>query len=222
MTPPPVAEPPALRLLHVPSRVRAAVLLLPGGRAESLRPPTRLDLPSRRMVPFGRAVCRDLPGDVLLTALVRYRYRGWNGPRADPVRDARRALGELAALAPHLAVTLVGHSMGGRAALAVAGHPRVRGVVALAPWCVPGDPVRQLADRNLVVLHDPRDRTTSAAQSFAFARRAAGIGARVQTLPMRHGGHAMVRDAATWHRFTADAVASVLTGVPLLPQRPED
>ncbi|GAA4835362.1 alpha/beta hydrolase [Kitasatospora terrestris] len=210
-----IEEPSALKVLHTPGRARAAVLLLPGGRSEGLDPPGRLDLPARRMTPFARAVRRRLPGDVVLTARVRYRCRGWNGPRADPVRDARRALDELAAFAPHLAVVLVGHSMGGRAALAVADHPRVRGVVALAPWCPPGEPVDHLARRSLVVLHDPHDRRTSAAQSFAFARRAAAAGARVQTVPMPRGGHAMLRGASAWHRLAVDAVASVLTGLPL-------
>ncbi len=42
-------------------------------------------------------------------------------------------------------VALVGHSMGGRAALYAADHPAVRAVVGLAPWIEPGDPVAQLA-----------------------------------------------------------------------------
>ncbi|MFJ9456317.1 alpha/beta fold hydrolase [Kitasatospora sp. NPDC101447] len=215
---PHTALPPvALEVLHVPARMRVAVLLLPGGRSEDRTAPTRLDLPARRMTPFARALRRRLPGDVVLTARVRYRYRGWNGQDAHPVQDAGRALEELASFAPGLPVVLIGHSMGGRAAIAAAGRPQVRGVVALAPWCPPGDPVDQLAGRSLVVLHDRRDRVTSAVESFALARRAAAAGARVELVPMPRGRHAMLRNASMWHRLTVEAVASVLTGVPLLP-----
>ncbi|MEW1908439.1 alpha/beta fold hydrolase [Kitasatospora sp. NPDC085895] len=207
---------PALDVLHTPDSPQAVVLLLHGGRADSLAPPTRLNLPGRRMNPFARALRCQLPGDVVLIARVRYRYRGWNRPAAHPVQDARRALEELTDLAPGLPVALIGHSMGGRAAMAAAGHPAVRGVVALAPWCPPGEPVAHLAGRSLVILHDERDTVTSAAQSWDLARRAATADARVGTVAMPRGGHAMLRDARGWHRLTVDAVAAVLTGTPLV------
>ena len=38
-------------------------------------------------------------------------------------------------------VALVGHSLGGRAALLATGDERVRAVVGLATWLAPGDPV---------------------------------------------------------------------------------
>ncbi|GAA1072933.1 alpha/beta fold hydrolase [Kitasatospora arboriphila] len=217
MTRPP-AEPTtgALDLLHVPADPRAVVVLLHGGRADALAAPTRLNLPARRMDLFAGALRRGLPGDVVLIARVRYRHRGWNGPAAHPVQDARRALAGLAALAPGLPIALVGHSMGGRAAIAVADCPGVRGVVALAPWCPPGEPVAHLAGRSLVILHDDHDRVTSAEQSWALARRAAAARARVGTVAMPRGGHAMLRDARGWHRLTVDAVAAVLTGAPLV------
>ena len=40
---------------------------------------------------------------------------------------------------PDLPVCLIGHSLGGRAALLAAGQPTVAGVVALAPWVYPTD-----------------------------------------------------------------------------------
>jgi dienelactone hydrolase len=211
----PAAVPDALRLDHEPVHPRAAVLLLHGGRADGLAPPSWLNLPGRRMRPFGRAVRRQLPGDVVLIGSVRYRRRGWNGRAADPVDDARRALDALAGRVPDVPVVLVGHSMGGRAALAVAAHPAVAGVVALAPWCPPGEPVAHLSGRSVVLLHDERDRITSAAHTWAFARRAAAAGARVGTVAMPYGGHTMLRGARAWHRLTVDATAAVLTGAPL-------
>ncbi|WP_431683753.1 alpha/beta hydrolase [Kitasatospora sp. KL5] len=212
MTKPPAPPTDALDLLHVPDSPRVVVVLLHGGRADSLAAPTRLNLPARRMDLIARALRRGLPGDAVLIARVRYRHRGWNGRAAHPVHDARRALQELAALVPGLPIALVGHSMGGRAAISAADRPGVRGVVALAPWCPPDEPVAHLAGRSLVILHDEHDRVTSAEQSWALARRAAAARARVGTVAMPCGGHAMLRDARGWHRLTVDAVAAVLAG----------
>ncbi|MFD9691717.1 alpha/beta hydrolase [Kitasatospora sp. NPDC059146] len=199
-----------LRIHHRPAVPHAGVLLLPGGRADGLAPPRRVNLPALRMVLFARALRRALPRAVV--ASVRYRHRGWNGSRADPVTDARSALVELEGLAPGAPLLLVGHSMGARAALAAAGRPSVAGVVALAPWCPPGDPVGQLNGRRVLVLHDGADRVTSAALAWEFARRAAAAGAVVEAVPMARGGHTMVRGARAWHRLTAAFAAAVLGG----------
>ncbi|MEU8682763.1 alpha/beta fold hydrolase [Streptomyces sp. NPDC048611] len=198
-----------------PDTPRAAVLLLHGGRADGLGPPPRLNLPALRMRPFGSAVSRALRGREVLLASVRYRCRGWNGPRADAARDARAALDELAARAPDTPVVLVGHSMGGRAALLTGGHPAVRGIVALAPWCPPGEPVAHLRDRTLVLLHDAEDRVTDAEGSWLLADRARRAGARAHTIAMPRGGHTMLRGAHHWHRLTVDLVAALLDGGPL-------
>ncbi|MFJ9944364.1 alpha/beta hydrolase [Streptomyces erythrochromogenes] len=126
---------------HRPAQgATAAVLLLHGGRADALSPPPRLNLPALRMRPFAAAVTRATAHDDVFVAHVRYRYRGWNGHHAHPVADVRRALDELRAAAGPIPVVLVGHSMGGRAALRAAEDPQVEGVVALAPWCPPGHP----------------------------------------------------------------------------------
>jgi pimeloyl-ACP methyl ester carboxylesterase len=138
-------NPDALQVRCRPERPTAIVLLLHGGRADSLTPVPRLSLAKARMRPFATAISRRSWGHHVLVAEVRYRCRGWNGHRADPARDAARAVEDLAALTPGLPVVLIGHSMGARAALAVAGHDAVHGVVALAPWCPPGEPVAQLS-----------------------------------------------------------------------------
>jgi dienelactone hydrolase len=198
--------------LAFPAAPRAAVLLLHGGRADSLAPPRALDLPALRMRPFGTALRRAPRGREVALARVRYRHRGWNGDAAHAAEDAREALAELTARAPGVPVVLIGHSMGGRAALRVAGHPAVAGVVALAPWCPPGEPAAQLRGRALAVLHDPADRVTSARQSRAYAARAAAEGARAHVVAMPCGGHAMLRGARRWHRLAAGLALAMLAG----------
>ena len=58
-------------------------------------------------------------------------------------------------------VVIVGHSMGARTGARVADDPSVRGLVALAPWFPPGEPVAALQGKDLVVAHGRRDRITS-------------------------------------------------------------
>ncbi|MET9619496.1 MULTISPECIES: alpha/beta hydrolase [unclassified Streptomyces] len=193
-----------------PARPAAAVLLLHGGRADGLEPPPPLNLPALRMRPFATAIARATRDSDVLVAEVRYRHRGWNGERRDAARDAEAALARLRELAGEVPVVLVGHSMGGRAALRAAGDPLVRGVVALAPWCPPGEPVGHLAGCLLRLLHDERDRVTSAAESWDFVRRARLAGADAAGIPMPAGGHAMLRDAGTWHRRAAELAAAAL------------
>ncbi|QXE33418.1 MULTISPECIES: alpha/beta hydrolase [Streptomyces] len=200
----------ALVLDRTSARPRAAVLVLHGGRSKSERPPGRINPPGVRMWPFSRAVLRATDGYDVVVGRVRYRYQGWNGGRADAARDARRALDELEELAGPVPVVLVGHSMGGRAALAVAGHDRVSGVVALAPWCPRGEPVEQLAGCRAVLLHGDRDRVTDPRETVELAARARAAGAEACAVLLPGGDHAMLRRAATWHRLTTGSVTALL------------
>ncbi|MEU0404306.1 alpha/beta fold hydrolase [Streptomyces sp. NPDC006197] len=197
---------------YAPPEPRGAVLVLPGGRSEGPGAPPFLDLPALRMRPFATALLRPARANQVLVAQVRYRHRGWNGERADPVQDTEAVLAGLRARIGEVPVVLVGHSMGGRAALRAAGDPAVRGVVALAPWCPPGEPVAHLAGRRLYLLHDETDRITAAAQSWAFVRRARAIGADAVGIPMSVGGHTMLRGASRWHRMTTQLAMGLLAG----------
>ncbi|WTB19454.1 alpha/beta hydrolase [Streptomyces sp. NBC_00829] len=196
---------------------RAAVLLLHGGRADALEPPTPLNLPGIRMRPFGRAIARATADHDVVLGGVNYRHRGWNGTRADAARDALRALDELAFLTGPLPVVLVGHSMGGRAALRAASHPLVEAVVGLAPWCPEGEPVDHLAGRRIVLVHGDRDRVTDPRGSWDLADRARVAGAESCALRMPGGDHAMLRGARSWHALTTRLVAGLLRLGPLPP-----
>ncbi|MFD3696968.1 alpha/beta hydrolase [Streptomyces sp. NPDC058646] len=205
----------ALVVRRDPPRPRAAVLFLHGGRADALEAPPALNAPGVRTALFASALIRATRGDRIAVARVRYRHRGWNGTREDPVHDAREALGELVRRMGEVPVVLVGHSMGGRAALRVAGRPQVCGVVALAPWCPPHEPVAQLRERFVAVLHDQGDRVTSAEESWEFLERAAAAGARTLGVRMPAGGHGMLRDARTWHGVATSLALGMLGLAPL-------
>lgn len=197
----------------------AAVLVLHGGRESGLGPPPRgpLNLPALRMRPFARAVSRAArqQGAAVLVRPVAYGHRGWNGHRADPLHDAVRALDALYAEAGDVPVVLLGHSMGARAALRAAGHPLVRGVVGLAPWCPAEDPVDQLADRDVVLLHSTRDRVTSPRATELLTTRARRAGARTSLITIPDSDHAMLRRAVLWHSLTARVVTGLLDLAPV-------
>jgi dienelactone hydrolase len=206
---------PALRLDRAAEPPQGAVLLLHGGTADALEPPTQWNLPGVRMRPFARAIARATVDHDVVLGRVSYRHRGWNGVRADAARDALRALDELAFLTGPVPVVLVGHSMGGRAALRAASHPLVEAVVGLAPWCPAGEPVAHLEGKRVVLVHGDRDRVTDPRGSWELAAAARAAGAESCALRMPGGDHAMLRRAGVWHALTARLVTGLLRLGPL-------
>jgi dienelactone hydrolase len=194
-----------------PARVRSIVLVLPGGRARS--PTTerrRTQLSYLRMVPFARLVHRRDGRDGMSVRILRYRFRGWDEPQQHPVQDARWALTELQRQHRDAPVVLLGHSMGGRAALRVADHPAVSAVCALAPWTTEDEPVRQLAGRSVLIAHGDRERTTDPRLSLRFAVRAKQVTPRVCRFEVLGDGHAMLRRAHDWAQLAARFVEGEL------------
>jgi len=159
------------------------------------------------MRPVMRMASSAVSLDETLLGQVRFRQRGWNDGAA--AIDVQRALSELNRLAGDVPVVLLGHAMGGRAALRAAAHPQVLGVVALAPWLPTGEPVSQLTGRSVLIMHgDGVPATREAAMGYVETARAAG--ARAGAVVVRHGGPWMLRRAGVWHRTAALAVGQML------------
>jgi pimeloyl-ACP methyl ester carboxylesterase len=192
------------------ARLDGAVLLLHGGKSESYDPVTRTNLTAARMWPFAAPILRRSGRASIAVGLLRDRYQGWNGTQAEPVRDALWALDETVKTFGSAPVVLVGHSMGGRAALRAAGHPTVRGVVALCPWLPESEPFAQLAGRSVLIAHAAQDKVTDPAASLRYAQRATLVADGVRYRRVAHSGHAMVCGAGRWHRMVADFVAEQL------------
>jgi pimeloyl-ACP methyl ester carboxylesterase len=209
---PAVTAAPALSVDTPRRPVRAIAVVLHGGRSVGAAPVRANQLAVLRMLPFARALTAAGSDRGLAVARLRYAVRGWNGAAQAPVGDVRWALDQLGARFPDVPVALVGHSMGGRAALCAAGHDAVRVVVGLAPWIEPGDPVAQLAGRRVLLAHGTRDRVTSPAASAAYARRAAEVASSVSYVSVSDERHAMLRRAAVWHDLAAGFVTGALLG----------
>ena len=195
-------------------RPESLVLVLHGGRARSRESAEPKRLAYRRMLPVARGLARAGPA----VHLLRYRFRGWNAPARDALRDAQWALGELAERFPGVPVALVGHSMGGRAALGAAGAPNVVAVCALAPWLDGSDPVVQLDGRTVLIAHGDRDRWTSPDASFAYAVRAQERGVRICRYVLPGAGHSMITSAWGWHALTRRFVLGALGTAPVDPR----
>ena len=192
-----------------------AVLALHGGRVRGRRAVGRLDLPMLRMYAIARSLADRLAPDGIAVWMLRYAVQGWNGADASPVADARWALRQVASHAD-VPVAIVGHSMGGRTALRVAGASNVAGVVALAPWIPPGEPMGDLAGRRLIIGHGTADRTTDPRASRAYASDAWGVASEVRCVDVPGEGHALLRKPGWWNEFAADSAREVLASTTAL------
>jgi fermentation-respiration switch protein FrsA (DUF1100 family) len=79
----------------------------------------------------------------------------------------------------------------------------VSAVAGLAPWLPPGEPVGQLAGRQILLVHGSADEVTSPGQTWAYAQRAGQL-AQVAAIEVQGGDHAMLRRARRWHEIAAE------------------
>jgi predicted esterase len=165
----------AVRTAGATDEVSGVVLLLPDGRADSHRRPSALSYAAQ--LPFARSLARAGVGDGLAVHVLRYRCRGWNADDAHPAEDAAWAADEVQRRYGDVPVCLVGHGMGGRAALRAAGHGAVTSVLAMAPWLPEQttdgpEPVKQLMGRRVLIVHGTNDERTDPELSYRLAERA--------------------------------------------------
>jgi dienelactone hydrolase len=201
---------PALSVFDGVDSPQAAVLVLHGGKDRSRAEVTGRSLSWQRAAGLGRTLGRRLDGDNVAVRLLRYRTAGWNGDGADRIADARWALVRIREHAGEVPVVVVGHSMGGRAACRVADDQLVRGVVALAPWLPPDDPVEALSGKELHAAHGRRDRITRARDTHAYVGRAAAVTSAASFTDMGDRGHYMLSGIHAWNGFALDRIRRIL------------
>lgn len=203
---------PRLQVVAAPRRPEGVVLLLhgggggPGAAAVSATQPSVL-----RMVPVAWRVAAA-GRRRLVVARVLNAFRGWH-PDRTPVEDAHWALDVLARRFGDLPSCLVGHSLGGRAALLSAvDRPRVSGVVLLAPWLHADDGVG-LRGRRVLLVHGDRDAVASPRRALAVAGTLAARN-EVGVVRLAEAGHTLVREHAVVDALTADFARTVLLDAP--------
>lgn len=197
---------------HVPADPHGIVLVLHGGAEKSRVPVSWWGLPVLRMEPFARAITRR-GGDDLAVVRLKYRVKGWNGTRQDPLHDVTWALKRIRFAFPGRPIALVGHSMGGRVALHLADQPDVAAVAALAPWIVGGVVASPRPGSRVLLMHGTNDRMTDPHRTELLAGRLRRDGVDVAHVRVDGETHPMLRHPSRWH----DTVATFATGALLRP-----
>lgn len=210
-----MSDEPRLIDVRVPDDPQGLVLVLHGGgsrRERMMVSPRQLSV--LRMVPIARRLAREGRGRLAVVRMLNS-ARGWAGAPT-PVDDVRWALAHLAdRFGRRLPTGLVGHSLGGRAALLASSEDGVRSVVALAPYLLPGDGPRVLGGRSFLTVHGDQDRIARIEPAAALARELERRGADSAFVLVAGGRHAMLR-----HHRRFDGLASAFTATVLLGEEP--
>jgi predicted esterase len=201
---------PRLDLVAAPPAARDLVVVAHGGQEHSLEEPHDWRHAILRMWPFAAAACQAAPR--ALVALLRYRYRGWNGDAAHAAADLRHVLAGVGDDVQRIA--LVGHSMGGRAVFSAADDPRVVGVLGLAPWLPVDEPQGRLPGRLVVLAHGVLDTTVDSRLTVQFAERARRSGLPLALFLAADEAHALLHRHGDWDELVRRFVRGCFGAAP--------
>ena len=166
--------------------------------------PTQLSV--IRMIPTARAVARAGRHRLAVYRLLNS-WRGWDSEHT-PVSDAVWAMSEVQQQVGDVPLGLIGHSLGGRAALLAGSAPGVVSVVALNPWVYPADSA-DLRGRKVLIVHGRQDRIASLERARQVGRNISRT-AEVEFVEIAGGKHAMLRHGREFDGRAADFTAKVL------------
>jgi dienelactone hydrolase len=204
---------PRLIETSVPRDPQGVALVLHGGasRGENMMvSPTQLSVV--RMIPIAARIARAGRGRLAVYRLLNS-VRGWDSHHT-PVQDARWAMAEIRRrLGRDVPVCLVGHSLGGRAALLAADEAGVVSAVALAPWVYANDAAAGLPGRRILIVHGTADRIAEPEKSAAVARNLARHGP-VSYVRVAGGKHAMLRHHREFDGLAAQFAIATLLDAP--------
>lgn len=194
-----------------PDDPEGAVLVLHGGAS---RRPGMMVSPAQlsvlRMIPIASRIAHAGKGKLAVFRVLNS-VRGWDSKHT-PVDDARWAMAQVRQRYGHaLPTCLVGHSLGGRAALLAGSAEEVRSVVALAPWLYSDEGEADLAGRQVLIVHGSADRIAKPANSAAVARRL-GQSTQVGYVLINGGKHAMLRHHTEFDGLATDFATATLLG----------
>jgi alpha-beta hydrolase superfamily lysophospholipase len=196
-----------------PDGARAVVLVLHGGAEKSHHVNKWRNVHVLRLRPFAHAIARAGQGRIAVARLL-FTEKGWNGDGAQPIAEARQALMMLRAAYPGVPIGVVGHSMGGRVALAIAGDEGVTAMVGLAPWVEKPDVARGGPGLRVLILHGTHDHITNPRGSQRMVTDLQGLGADAAYEPLKGENHALLRHP----RQVTDRTARWLADALLAPQ----
>ncbi|MEO5853550.1 MAG: alpha/beta fold hydrolase [Nocardioides sp.] len=194
---------------RAPRDPEGVVLVLHGGAAREgglAVSPTQLSV--LRMVPLARRIARGGGGRLAVVRLLNS-TRGWRDEHT-PVDDAVWAMEQVRERYGDLPVSLVGHSLGGRAALLAGEQAGVVSVVALNPWVYP-DESGDLSGRQVLIVHGTADRVALPERSAAVARRLA-LTTDVGYITIPDAKHAMLRHGRRFETYASEFVCATLLG----------
>ena len=205
-----VANP--LRWAARPDRAQAVVLVLHGGAERGRRANRWHNLHVLRLRPFATQIARAGHGRLAVARLL-FGVKGWNGDGSQPIAEARSALMAIRAAYPGLPIGVVGHSMGGRVALAIAGDEGVTALVGLAPWIEKNDVAHGGPGLTALILHGTHDHITNPRGSERMVGLLQARGADAAYEPLPGENHGLLRHPVALQRQVGRwLVATLLSG----------